>query len=370
MKKIGIIGHKEFLGMHLQWFLAPYSDEIEVLLIDESLDISSNDTKEALKVCDVVVHLKAAHAKNSPEEEIYARNLEMSKRLIEICDRFRVTPHIIYASSTQIYTETIYGRSKRDVGNMLVSWGKAHNTPVSLLVIPNEFGEFGKPFDVSVVSTFCHHLVNGESSEINQSASVDLVHNQEIAQTILDIIRNPKGGEIEIKGENISLTELHSLLVDFYNLYSKDIVPTLKNKFHTALFNTLRSHLFGAKFYPRKLILHNDERGGLVETLKTGGGGQIFISTTKPQYTRGNHYHTRKVERFCVIKGVADIKIKNLFFGNETTIRVSGDNPVYIDMPTFCAHNLKNVGEGELMTMFWINEIFNPSDPDTFPFVI
>jgi UDP-2-acetamido-2,6-beta-L-arabino-hexul-4-ose reductase len=36
--------------------------------------------------------------------------------------------------------------------------------------------------------------------------------------------------------------------------------------------------------------------------------------------------------------------------------------PSYVDMP----HNIKNTGEEELYTIFWINEFYNQEDPDTF----
>jgi UDP-2-acetamido-2,6-beta-L-arabino-hexul-4-ose reductase len=31
------------------------------------------------------------------------------------------------------------------------------------------------------------------------------------------------------------------------------------------------------------------------------------------------------------------------------------------------AHNITNVGAGELTTLFWANEIFDPANPDTYP---
>jgi UDP-2-acetamido-2,6-beta-L-arabino-hexul-4-ose reductase len=36
-------------------------------------------------------------------------------------------------------------------------------------------------------------------------------------------------------------------------------------------------------------------------------------------------------------------------------------------MPTMWAHNITNVGEGELLTLFWSNELFDRARPDTYP---
>ena len=35
-------------------------------------------------------------------------------------------------------------------------------------------------------------------------------------------------------------------------------------------------------------------------------------------------------------------------------------------MPVFYAHHIENTGPGELVTLFWTNEVFDASDPDTF----
>ena len=64
-----------------------------------------------------------------------------------------------------------------------------------------------------------------------------------------------------------------------------------------------------ANHYPVKLVKNTDDRGTFVETIKSGLGGQISFSTTKPGITRGNHFHTRKIERFAVIKGKAQNSI-------------------------------------------------------------
>lgn len=371
MKKVGVTGYKDFLGKHLSWFLYPYRNEIEIVKIGNSFFQGNGDKlRNAVNKCDVIVHLSASHLKNSDESKIYSTNIELADKLMLACEKATKVPHIIYASSTQIETNSTYGKAKKDVGEMLSLFCEKHKIPASILVIPNEFGEFGEPFDTSVVSTFCHQLAIEEQSEVNEDASVNLVHNQEIAKLIFELIKSPKTGLIKVKGTEIKLSKLYGILSNFKEKYSNDIIPYLEDSFHISLFNTLRSHLFTSGFYPKELTLHTDERGSLVEVLKSISGGQVYISTTNHGYIRGNHYHTRKIERFCVVKGTADIKIKNLFSGKEIVISVDGKNPMYIDMPTFCAHNLVNTGNDELITVFWANEIYNKEDPDTIEYII
>ena len=45
---------------------------------------------------------------------------------------------------------------------------------------------------------------------------------------------------------------------------------------------------------------------------------------------------------------------------------VSGATPCYIDMPTFHTHDITNVGTGELVTLFWSHELYDPGQPDTY----
>ena len=45
---------------------------------------------------------------------------------------------------------------------------------------------------------------------------------------------------------------------------------------------------------------------------------------------------------------------------------LDGDEPAYVDMPIWYTHNIKNIGEDILYTIFWINEPFDANDPDTY----
>jgi len=116
----------------------------------------------------------------------------------------------------------------------------------------------------------------------------------------------------------------------------------------------------------KKLEIKKDDRGKLVEVFKIPGFGQVHYSTSKPGVTRGNHYHTRKEEKFCVIEGAAKITLKNRENGKIKEFFVAGENPEIVDIPKNWTHNVKNMGQGELKLLVWANEIYNPDDPDTY----
>ena len=97
-----------------------------------------------------------------------------------------------------------------------------------------------------------------------------------------------------------------------------------------------------------------------------GIGGQVSFSTTVAGVTRGNHFHTRKIERFSVIKGRALIQLRRIGTEEVLNFELDGDKPAYVDMPIWYTHNIKNIGSDVLYTIFWIDEPYNEKDPDTY----
>ena len=166
--------------------------------------------------------------------------------------------------------------------------------------------------------------------------------------------------------EVINVSQLLAKLTQFKDLYyDKNVIPPLNNNFDVSLFNTFRCFI-DSTHYPFFLETKEDDRGFLVEIIKEHVGGQNFYSVTKPGITRGNHFHTRKIERFCVVSGSASIKLRKIGTDDIVEYIVDGQKPCTIDMPIWHTHNITNIGNNELQTLFWTNEIFNPNDPDTY----
>jgi UDP-2-acetamido-2,6-beta-L-arabino-hexul-4-ose reductase len=160
------------------------------------------------------------------------------------------------------------------------------------------------------------------------------------------------------------LLEKLNLMKESY--FETGLIPDLDEAFDRNLFNTFLTYIDHATFFPFKLRLNTDDRGTFVETIKLTSGGQVSFSTTKPGITRGNHYHTRKAERFAVIKGNARIEFRRSGTTEIFTFELTGDKPSFVDMPVWYTHSITNIGNYELYTIFWISELFDPADPDTF----
>jgi len=295
--------------------------------------------------------------------------VQLGEQLIAAMEAVQVRPHLLFASSTHIERDTAYGASKRQVTELLRNWSQRSGARFTNVILPGVFGEGGKPFYNSVVSTFCAQLAQGQTPSVNADAQVEQIHAQHVARQLLGLIQSGHQGDFRVEGRHLTVGALLDQLRHFRALYAQHIIPDVRDPFDRDLFNTFRSYLY-PDHYPVQLTLHSDARGSLFEAVKSPNGGQTFMSTTHPGVTRGNHYHTRKIERFLVISGEAEINLRHVTGQEVQTFRVSGDAPAYVDIPTLHTHNITNVGSSILTTLFWTHELYDPEQPDTYPALV
>lgn len=366
MKKVGVTGQSGFIGTHLFNYFGLKKDIIRIPFKDEYFD-DANALKDFVKQCDVIVHLAALN-RHGKAGIIYQTNIELVKKLIGAVEETNSNPHIIMSSTTQESRDNEYGRSKKAGRERFIKWANSNNGRFTGLVIPNVFGPFGNQFYNSFIATFSHQLCTGGQPQIEIDAKVDLIYVNDLIERIYQVVIK-KEYKHELRVSHSFSAKVSGVLKKLES-YKKDyfiegIFPQFTTYFDICLFNTFRSY-FPKNHFPRKFILHSDDRGSFVETVKSKSQGQFSFSTTKSGVTRGNHFHIRKVERFAVIQGSASIKLRKI--GTEEIIEyiISGDNPGYVDMPVWYTHNITNIGKNDLITLFWINEFYNEKDPDTY----
>jgi len=368
MIKIGITGQTGFIGTHLYTFLGLKKDEVERIPFEDNFFEEASKLEEFVRQCDVIIHLAALNRHNDPHT-IYDTNISLVKRLLKALDSIGSRPHILFSSSTQEERDNMFGKSKREGRELLANWAKTNNAKFTGMIVPNVFGPFGNPYYNSVVATFSHQITHNEEPKIEIDAQLKLIYIGELVELIWKAIRDEYSSE-EYRIPHTSerkVTKILELIRHFKTGYSdRGIFPVLTDKFETNLFNTFRCYMDIENHFPVKLVKNTDDRGTFVETIKSGLGGQISFSTTKPGITRGNHFHTRKIERFAVIKGKARIQLRRIGTDKVMNFELDGNEPSYVDMPIWYTHNITNVGDEELYTIFWINEFFDPDDPDTF----
>ncbi len=369
MIRIGITGQAGFLGTHLYNFFGLFKDQVERIQFHDNYFDNSQTLDSFVASCDVIIHLAALNRHNDPQQ-IFDTNILLVDKLIQSLKRTNSKPYVLFASSIQEERDNPFGKSKLQGRKMLEAWAVENNARFTGLIIPNVFGPFGKPYYNSVVATFSHQLIIGEEPKIEIDATLPLIFVGDLCHEIFKlIIAEPKNNpEIRIAHTiQISVTEILSKLKIYRNEYLLGKrIPLLKDKFDINLFNTFRSFIDCSKFNPGLLTQNTDNRGSFVETIRTEIGGQFSFSSTHSGITRGNHFHTRKIERFIVIQGEAEICLRKIGSDEVHSFSLSGTNPAFVDMPIWYTHNITNVGDSELLTLFWINEPFDPADPDTF----
>lgn len=368
MKKIGITGQSGFIGTHLFNNLKLFPQEFELVPFKKEFFVEEKQLDLFVEQCDVIVHLAAMNRHKDPEV-LYNTNIELTQNLISSLKRTGVSPHVFISSSSQEERDNLYGKSKKDSRELLSQWAKNTGAVFTGMVIPNVFGPFGDPFYNSVVATFSHQIANDETPKIDVDGDLKLIY---ISELVGEFIQKIKENNTEHLCQinhtaEAKVSELLYLLENFKEVYQDNgEIPYLLNSFELNLFNTYRCYMNIKEHFPVKFRRHTDDRGSFVEIIRLGIGGQVSFSTTVPGVTRGNHFHTRKVERFAVIKGKALIQLRRIGTDEVLSFELSGNEPAFVDMPIWYTHNIKNIGDETLYTNFWINEPFNPEDADTY----
>jgi len=366
--RIGITGQAGFVGTHLFNFLG-LQETVERIPFQDDYFRDESKLSEFVKSCDVIVHLAAMNRHGNPQI-IYDTNIQLVNQLIKACEVTESTPHILFSSSTQEDRDNLYGKSKKDGRYLLEQWAERNNAPFTGFVIPNVFGPFGNPYYNSFIATFCHQLTHREQPKIDVDGEVKLIYVGELLKEFWKQIdgHSVTPSSFTVKHSvTIKVSKVLSLLESYKeNYFKKGIIPNLDNEFEKNLFNTFLCYIEHEEFFPFHLTKHSDDRGSFVETIKLNSGGQVSFSTTVPGITRGNHYHTRKAERFAVIKGKARIELRKIGTKKVLRFELDGNKPSFVDMPIWYTHNITNIGDEDLFTVFWINEHYNPDDGDTY----
>lgn len=368
MLKIGITGQAGFVGSHLYNTLGLFPDEFTRIEFKREYFDDNRALDAFVANCDVIVHL-AAMNRHEDAQVIYNTNIDLVKKLVASLERTGTNPHVIISSSSQEERDNLYGQSKKEGRELLSAWAAKADAVFTGLIIPNVFGPFGKPMYNSVVATFCHLVANGGAPKIDVDGDLKLIYVGELVDVIINKIRVKAVEALYVMPHTseAKVSEILNLLNGYREVYQdKGEIPAINNTFELNLFNTYRCYIDIKNYFPVKFIQHTDPRGTFVEVIRLGVGGQVSFSTTVPGITRGNHYHTRKIERFAVIKGKALIQLRKIGTDEVLDFYLDGDEPAYVDMPIWYTHNIKNIGEEVLYTNFWINEFFDPNDPDTY----
>ncbi|KAB1940663.1 SDR family oxidoreductase [Micromonospora sp. ALFpr18c] len=360
MLRIAVTGAGGFLGWHVR-VLARALGWPEPVVITRGDLYDEAALAARLDGVDRVLHL--AGVNRGDPVEVATTNVDLAAALARGLRRCATPPGaVVFANSVQAGNGTPYGDAKAVAAATLA----AARPDLIDVLLPNLYGEHGLPHYNSVVATFCRLLAEGRTPQVHENRQMELVHVTDAAARLLGV---PADGSWDpsMPMLRIGVRELADRLTGFAGIYRNGEIPRLVDRHDVRLFNAYRSQCF-PEHYPLPLPRHADSRGELVEAVRAhGAAGQTFCSTTRPGISRGEHFHLAKVERFVVLRGSAEISLRRVSEDTVVRFQVSGDEPVVVDMPTMWAHKIVNTGTDELFTLFWVNELFDPDRPDTYP---
>jgi UDP-2-acetamido-2,6-beta-L-arabino-hexul-4-ose reductase len=349
-----LTGAKGFLGWHLKCLnLALYKHEI--------IDWNRFSQPESIPQppVDMVLHL--ASRMRGADYEIYNDNFEVTSNLIQTMKRMGSPSILVHANSIQSGNESAFGLAKAQMSSRLRQECEALGWQYYEIFLPNIFGERALPNHNSFIATAIESLIRGSKFDVFDR-ELDLVYAQDAARLILE----PKLGPDFLESVSVksSVGEMYYKLRNLNDAYVQNEIPAIESNLSLALFNSLRFAIG-----PKQISLSDkgDNRGRLLELANfQGNSSTVFASDTEKLYSRGNHFHLHKFERFIVLSGRGQIVTRELFTEQREVIHVDGASPIAVDIPTFTAHKLVNDGANKLFGVFISSPAFENARPDTY----
>jgi UDP-2-acetamido-2,6-beta-L-arabino-hexul-4-ose reductase len=321
------------------------------------------------KDADFVFHLAGV---NRPKEksEFMEGNFGFTSLLLDTLKKHGNNCPVMLSSSIQAELDNPYGVSKKAGEDLLLDFGSDTGTDVLIYRFPNVFGKWCRPNYNSAVATFCHNVAHDLPIQVNdRSVNMTLVYIDDVVKELIAALEgNPnKSGEFcKVPVEHkITLGEIVDLIYSFKESRKNLLVADLSDPFTKKLYSTYLSYLPEDHFsYPLKMNV--DERGSFTEFLKSNDRGQVSINISKPGITKGQHWHHTKNEKFLVVSGKGVIRFRKIDEEMVHEYFVSGEKLEVVDIPVGYTHNIENLGETDMVTVMWVNEVFVPERPDTY----
>ncbi|MGK0553071.1 polysaccharide biosynthesis C-terminal domain-containing protein [Macrococcus capreoli] len=363
---IVITGANGFVGRNLYQELVK-NDEYNVIKITR--ETNEDFLKQALKDADFIFHL-AGENRPKTEEGFTKGNVEFSDKIIAYTRENAKKPTIVYSSSIQAEKDNPYGQSKNKAEKLFENFALENGNKVYIYRLNNLFGKWSKPNYNTVIATFCHKIARDEEVQVNDP-NIELRLNY--IDDVLEEFKRALEGNPTIDGQFCIVPNAHKVklgyIADTIKQFKQDrtdrTLPQLDNQFVKALYSTYLSFLPEDAFsYP--LITHSDHRGSFTEFIKTPDRGQVSVNISKPGITKGQHWHHTKNEKFLVVSGQGVIRFRKPDSDNVIEYFVSGDKLEVVDIPVGYTHNIENLGTNDMVTIMWVNEMFDPNHPDTY----
>lgn len=366
MTNILITGSEGFVGKNLIVALQNRYD-LRIICFDVQHDPTS--LPALLDQADFVFHLAGVNRPLTTEEFITG-NLDLTEQICTYLALQKKNVPLAITSSTQAALDNAYGISKRGAEDAVFAYGRKTGASVHVFRLPNVFGKWCRPDYNSAVATFCHNIANGLPIQVNYPAALmNLVYIDDVVRAFVALLDGDAvmqdGFCVVTPVHRMKLGDIAELIRSFRDSRELRSIPDMADPFVKKLYSTYLSYLPKDQFsYPLKMNV--DERGSFTEFIKTADRGQVSVNISKPGITKGNHWHHTKNEKFLVVSGQGLIRFRRIGSEEIVEYHVSGEKLEVVDIPTGYTHNISNIGETDLVTVMWCNELYDPEKPDTF----
>ncbi|MEI7833703.1 MAG: NAD-dependent epimerase/dehydratase family protein [bacterium] len=364
--KVLITGAKGFVGKNLCASLRLHPN-IEVLLYD--IDNTPSELEVMLEQSDVIFHIAAVH-RPQQVEEFNTVNVGLTSLICEKLIKIGRTPKIILTSSIHAELDNPYGESKRGAEEELKNYADVGFGESVVYRLNHLFGKWSTPNHHSVTATFCYNIARDLPIQVSNPANeLRLTYIDEVMSAFIAEVDAPAAHGFRfaesLPSHAITLGMLADLIRGFHAHRQTLMLADYSDPFVRALYATYLSYLDTDDF-GYGLDIKSDNRGSLAEFIKSPYIGQLFISRTNPGITRGNHYHQTKTEKFMVVQGEGVIRFRHINGTEVLEYPVRGEEYRVVDIPPGYTHHIENVGTGEMVTLFWSSNFFDPDAPDTY----
>ena len=364
--KVLVTGAKGFVGRNLCLTLGQMPD-VEVLKYDLGDEAKLDDY---VAECDFVMHLAGVNRPKDPAE-FKTGNTVFTEDILEKLAARQNPPPVLLSSSIQAALDNDYGKSKAAAEEAVRAYGTKTGAPVFIYRLANVFGKWCRPNYNSAVATWVYNIARDLPIMVRDpAATVTLVYIDDVVKSFIGHLTNSQD-QHEILSVSPSYTktlgEITDLIKSFHDEPSNLMVPNQTDGFTKKLYSTYLSALPEDKF-SYSLTMHCDNRGSFTEALHSAERGQVSVNVSKPGIAKGQHWHHTKHEKFLVVSGNGEINFRMADdpIGKVITYKVSGEKLEVVRIPPGYTHNIVNVGDTDMVTLMWANEVFDPANPDTF----
>lgn len=364
--KILVTGANGFVGKNLicQLINLGYKD---IYKFDKENTI--NELEKYTQDCDFIFHLAGVN-RPKEEKEFMEGNFGFTSNLLELLKKNKNKCPIVLSSSIQAQLTNPYGISKKAGEDLLFKYGLKNDVKIFVYRFPNIYGKWCKPNYNSAIATFCNNIARDKDIVVNDpEVLMTVVYIDDVVNELINCLNGKQTMKEEFCvvpiEDKVKLGKLVELIKSFKTSRETKSVPYLSSHLEKCLYSTYLSYLPKDKF-AYSLKMNKDERGSFTEIIRTEDRGQFSVNISKPNITKGNHWHNTKNEKFLVVKGHCIIKFRRIDDNEVITYDVSDEELKVVDIPCGYTHNITNVGNCDSITFMWCNECYDPKNPDTY----